>query len=55
MRYTKKQLKEMSAVDFIITVLEERRDKCTNPYSPLCERLNAIINKLYTDRRIEEE
>lgn len=54
-RWNKKELAEMSSVDFIIEVLKERWGKCTNPYSPLAERLERVINKLAEERKIEEE
>ena len=41
MRYTIKDMENMSDRQFIVNILEERRGKCTNPYSPLCERLNT--------------
>lgn len=43
MRYTIKDMENMSDRQFIVNILEERRGKCTNPYSPLCERLNKVI------------
>lgn len=51
---TKKELEEKTDVDLILMILSERkRHVC--PYSPLGIRLDNIIWKLYSDRKIEEE
>lgn len=58
MRYTIKQLNAMSEKEFAISVLEERRDSLTNPYSPLSEKLRKTIKALEAENeqpvRIEE-
>lgn len=49
-RYTKKELEEFSDIRMLIAVLEDRKSSCTNVYSPLYKRLNALQKKL-EDRR----
>lgn len=43
MRYTIKQLNTMSDKEFAVRILEERRDRLTNFYSPLAEKLRKAI------------
>lgn len=45
-RWTKKQLQEMTDIDFAICMLNERKNKLTNPYSPLAEKINQAIATL---------
>lgn len=45
-RWTKKQLEEISDLDFAITILNERKNKLTNYYSPLYIKLNRASNML---------
>lgn len=42
MKYTINMLKRMSAEEFIISVLNERQEQCTNSYSPLFEHISKI-------------
>jgi len=52
-RWTIKELENTSDKDLIITLLVERRDACTNVYSPLYERLTATINRIEQDKLAE--
>lgn len=45
-RYTKKELAEMNDMQFIASVLRERKSMLTNPYSPLAEKLDSVIYKV---------
>jgi hypothetical protein len=45
-RFTIKQLKDMDDVLFIATLLNERKNSCTNPYAPLTQRLDATLSRL---------
>ena len=49
-RWTISDLINTSDKDFILTLLAERRDSCTNLYSPLCERLTATIKRVEQDQ-----
>lgn len=45
-RYTKKQLAEMSDLKFATSILQERLNGLTNPYSPLSDKLRHTIRRL---------
>lgn len=45
-RFTINQLKEITDKDFLMTLLNERKNSLSNPYSPLSQRLNATIARL---------
>lgn len=45
-RYAKKQLEEMSDLQFAKCILQDRLNSLTNPYSPLSTKLRVTINKL---------
>lgn len=45
-RYTKKQLEEMSDLQFAKCILQDRLNSLTNPYNPLFTKLRVTINKL---------
>lgn len=45
-RYTIEQLKNMDDISFAISILQDRKSKCTNYYSPLSQKLNKSINTL---------
>lgn len=47
-RYTIEQLKNMDDISFAISILQERKNKCTNYYSPLSIKLGNAINSLYS-------
>ena len=46
MRYTIEHLKTMTDKEFVLSVLAERRGKCTNYCSPLSVRLKRTISTL---------
>lgn len=46
MRYTIQELNAMSEKEFTVRILEERRDRLTNFYSPLAEKLRKAIKSL---------
>ena len=46
MKWTIKQLKNISDIDFAICILNERKKTLTNPYSPMNERINKAIKGL---------
>jgi len=55
-RWTIKQLKEISDIDFAIMELQERKNKLSNPYSPLAEKISKVIatlEKLEYGKRID--
>jgi polyphosphate kinase len=45
-RWTIKELKETSDVEFIKAVLNERLSDCTNVYAPLSERIQQTVSNL---------
>lgn len=45
-RFTIRQLKEITDQQFLITLLNERLNSCTNPYAPLSQRIKATISHL---------
>ena len=45
-RYTMEQLTNMDDISFAISILQDRRNQCTNYYSPLSQKLNKSINTL---------
>ena len=45
-RYTIRELKEYSDYEFILRLIQDRKQTCTNIYSPLFKRLNDLQNKL---------
>lgn len=49
-RWTIEELREYGDKDFIVAVLTERRNDCTNTYSPLYERLTATMKRLEQDK-----
>lgn len=46
MRWTIKKLDSINEVDFAIAILNERKNKLSNSYSPLSQKINKTINKL---------
>ena len=44
--WTIKKLNEISDIDFAITILNERRNRLTNMYSPLSQKIGRVINTL---------
>ena len=45
-RWTIKELKEISDINFAIAILYERKSTLTNPYSPMNDRINKAIRGL---------
>lgn len=45
-RWTIKELKEISDIEFVIIELQERKNRLSNPYSPLAEKINQVIATL---------
>lgn len=45
-RWTIKELKEISDIEFAIIELQERKNRLSNPYSPLAEKINQVIATL---------
>lgn len=45
-KWTIKQLKEISDIEFAIIELQERKNRLSNPYSPLAEKINQVIATL---------
>lgn len=45
-RWTIDELKSISDKDFIVALLNERKNECTNAYAPLSLRLTATIARL---------
>lgn len=45
-RWTNEQLKNITDIDFAITILNERKNKLSNPYSPLYNKLECSIKLL---------
>lgn len=54
--YNMKYLKDVKDIDFIINILQDKKNKCSNYYSPLSQKLGKIITKLgrYYNKNIEE-
>ena len=50
MRYTINDLKTMSDKDLVLSVLSERKAKCTNYYSPLYRRLTQTSYRLAREK-----
>lgn len=46
MRYTIEDLKTMSDKELVLSILNERKGKCTNCYSPLYRRLTQTTYRL---------
>lgn len=44
--WTIKRLNEISDLDFIETILNERRNKLTNVYAPLSQKIGEVIGKI---------
>lgn len=44
--WTIKRLNETSDIDFAVAILNERRNKLTNVYSPLSEKIGKSIQTL---------
>jgi hypothetical protein len=51
-RYTIKELKEWTDMELLRHIVRDRVGTCTNPYSPLSQRLEELRKNL--DRRIEQ-
>lgn len=45
-RYTIKYMEQVKDIEFIIEILRDRKNKCTNYYSPLSIKLKEIISQL---------
>lgn len=45
-RWTIQELKEASDYDLLLDAVNERKNRCTNYYSPLYERLQKLANHL---------
>lgn len=45
-RYTIKDMEELDDIQFAIRILQDRRSKCTNYYSPLSQKLDKCISTL---------
>ena len=45
----------MDSIQFAITILNERKDELTNPYSPLCEKLAAAVRDLKELQKVRDE
>jgi hypothetical protein len=45
-RWTIKELQGMSDRAFVMAVLRERKQSCTNPNAPLTRRLDATLTRL---------
>lgn len=54
-RWTIKQLKEISDVDFAIEIMHERKSNLTNYYSPLYKRILEAINGLRKEKLAKEK
>lgn len=50
-KWTKKQLEELDNITFAITILNERRQSTTNPYSFLNRKINKAIAELEEIKR----
>ena len=46
MRYTIEDLQTMTDKELVLSVLNERRTKCTNVYAPLSQRLQRTLYRL---------
>lgn len=51
-RYTIKELQSMTAIQFAISVLRDRKSTTTNCHSPLAQKIDETVNEL---KRIEEK
>ena len=51
-RWTSRELRTVSDRDFVLTLLNERKNSLTNPYAPLSRRLAATIAGLERATRI---
>jgi hypothetical protein len=45
-RYTIKELNEFSDYEMLYSIVKDRQESVTNPYSPLNERLEKLMTKL---------
>jgi len=45
-RWTIQELQEGSDRDLISGFLNDRKESCTNPYSPLYDRITALVSKI---------
>ena len=45
-RWSMRDLERISDKDFILRTLRERRDRCTNPYSPLYDYLTKLMGRI---------
>lgn len=52
--WTIKELEDISDLAFINTILQERINRLTNPYSPLSTKLHHIQGKLKPKTRFDE-
>ena len=44
-RYPIKEMKGMSAIDFAISALRDRKESVTNPYAPLNQKICKTIHE----------
>ena len=54
-RYTTKELQEFSDYKLLAAIVLDRQNSCTNPYSPLYERLNRLYHKLNRREKLTTE
>ena len=45
-RYTMKELETLTDYELIALLIVDRKEKLTNPYTPLTERLNVLARKI---------
>lgn len=51
-RWTKSDLNSLNDLDFAICILNERRNKLTNPCSPLYTKLSNAVNQLERFKKV---
>lgn len=54
-RWKTKEIESMDSIQFAITILNERKNKLTNPYSPLCEKLATAVRDLEGLKKVRDE
>lgn len=54
-RYTKKEMEKLDDIDFAICILNDRRNKCTNFYSLLSQRLQKAVLGLRELRELKNQ
>lgn len=54
-RWTLDELSKTSDRQFLLTLLNERKEKCTNPYAPLTQRIDATLRRLENGSSIGDD